>query len=70
MSDNEARPGCHLCPDEIPRNLVDLLDHLRVLHPDAYGDGPERWPDGAVVLEVEDDALTPEMFTHDHEESP
>lgn len=42
---------CHLCPDG-DNQLPDagMLDHLRVLHPDAYGDGPQRWPDGSLVV--------------------
>lgn len=42
---------CHACPPEdqfVPD--YDMLDHLRVHHPDLYGDGPERWPDGQVVI--------------------
>lgn len=49
---------CHLCHDGI--TLAEALDHVRVMHPDQYGDGPERWPDGHVV--VHDDTLTPEDF--------
>lgn len=40
---------CHLCDEDVPTS--DLLGHLRVLHPNIYGNGPERWPDGAPVLE-------------------
>lgn len=41
---------CLVCPygQEIPD--VELLDHLRLLHPDVYGDGPLRWPDGRLVV--------------------
>lgn len=42
---------CNLCDEPVPS--MELLDHLRVLHPDAYGDGPERWPDGGVVVHEE-----------------
>jgi len=43
------RPGCHLCGDEISRSLAEMLDHLRVIHPDVYGEGPEEWADGGLV---------------------
>lgn len=49
---------CELCgeqPDD-----AELLDHLRVMHPTEYGDGPERWPDGSLV--VYDDTLMPGEF--------
>lgn len=52
---------CHLCPPEdqfVPD--YDMDDHLRVHHPDVYGDGPERWPDGHVV--VHDLTLEPGDF--------
>jgi hypothetical protein len=39
---------CHLCGGiHIPDR--DLIDHLRILHPDHYGE-IERWPDGDVVI--------------------
>jgi hypothetical protein len=37
-----------------------LVDHLRLLHPDVYGDGPERLADGSVV--VVDMTLNPDDF--------
>lgn len=39
---------CHLCGDHLPDS--DMGDHLRIMHPDEWGDGPERWPDGAPVI--------------------
>ena len=57
----EARPGCHICPDDVPRSPLEILDHFRIVHPEIYGDGPERWPDGGLV--IEDDTLTPDDFT-------
>lgn len=39
-----------------------ILDHLRLLHPEQYGDGPACWPDGGFVISVEPDALRPEDF--------
>lgn len=39
---------CHLCGDRPPD--AEMWEHLRVLHPDAWGDGPERWPDGQPVI--------------------
>lgn len=44
---------CELCGEAVASE--DLLEHLRVLHPVEYGDGPQRWPDGAVVVEDETD---------------
>ncbi|SNR44383.1 hypothetical protein SAMN06265360_10645 [Haloechinothrix alba] len=41
---------CVTCNDHIPD--PDLLDHLRVMHPDEYAE-PERWPDGMPVVEQE-----------------
>jgi hypothetical protein len=37
-----------------------ILDHLRVLHPDAWDDGFDRWPDGTMV--VLDETLQPADF--------
>ena len=58
---------CHLCGhDEKPADenmgadLRLMVDHLRVMHPEEYGDGPERWPDGGIVLH--DDTLEPSDF--------
>jgi hypothetical protein len=56
-----ARATCLLCQ---PHELVgagDILEHLRLLHPDAYGDGFMRWPDGRLV--VVDLTLEPADFT-------
>ncbi|MFF0823040.1 hypothetical protein ACFYUR_21985 [Micromonospora haikouensis] len=42
---------CHLCPpDDNTVDDRDILDHLRVIHPDQYGEGPQRWPDGQPVI--------------------
>ena len=52
---------CHVCPpgdQQVPDEEMD--DHLRVVHPELYGDGPERWPDGRVV--VYDTTLEPGDF--------
>lgn len=49
---------CELCRETVPD--PELLDHLRVLHPAEYGDGPARWPDGGVV--IEDATLEPRDF--------
>lgn len=54
---------CGLCDWEQPDaegGLEASNDHLRVMHPDEYGDGPERWPDGSLV--VYDDTLEPGEF--------
>lgn len=50
---------CHLC-HTTGLASAELLDHLRLLHPDAWGDGPDRWPDGEAV--VVDLTLRPEDF--------
>lgn len=57
---------CHICPPE-DQDISDaeMFDHLRVFHPDVWGDGPECWPDGQVV--VHDMTLEPTDFT---EETP
>jgi hypothetical protein len=53
--------GCNLCPPGEPYVPdAELVDHLRLLHPDAWGDGPELWPDGEVV--VADLTLEPDDF--------
>ena len=59
--------NCEVCgyQDKSPTTMVEdvelMVEHLRVFHPEEYGDGPERWPDGAVVLH--DETLTPEEFS-------
>jgi hypothetical protein len=56
---------CNLCGHTEPKSdslLADvevMLDHLRLMHPDEYEE-PERWPDGQLVITVEEDSLTPE----------
>jgi hypothetical protein len=59
---------CNLCGQQMftdcatmAEEIVKMDDHLRVMHPDVYGDGPERWPDGAIV--IEDTTLEPGDFT-------
>lgn len=45
-------PGhCHLCRDDFP----DIVEHLRLLHPEEYGEGPDRWPDGSLVALMDPD---------------
>lgn len=39
---------------------VRILDHLRLFHPDQYGDGPACWPDGELV--ITDTTLEPGDF--------
>ena len=44
---HDVRGNCEVCGEAIgPGTLNDILDHLRVMHPDIYSDGPEMWPDG------------------------
>jgi hypothetical protein len=40
--------------------VVEVLNHLRLLHPEEYGDGFATWPDGEAV--VIDDTLDPSDF--------
>ncbi len=56
--DEHPGPGSPY-PDGVPRSLQDAIDHIRVLHPDAYWP-PERWPDGGLV--VTDETLCPGDF--------
>jgi hypothetical protein len=37
-----------------------ILDHIRLLHPGAWDDGFDRWPDGTMV--VLDPTLQPADF--------
>lgn len=56
-------PGarCLLCPpDDQDLGDEDLMDHLRLHHPEQWGDGPDRWPDGRPV--VVDRTLDPRDF--------
>jgi len=46
---NEVAFNCGLCP-EVVTGINAADDHLRLVHPDEYGDGPERWADGGVVI--------------------
>lgn len=39
---------CQLCPNQPP--VDDILNHLRLIHPTQYGDGPEQWPDGHYII--------------------
>jgi hypothetical protein len=50
---------CHLCHAEVAGG--EGLEHLRLMHPDRYGDGPQRWPDGSLV--VLDATLEPGEFS-------
>lgn len=49
---------CDLCRETVADAAI--LDHLRVLHPDFFGDGVETWPDGTAV--VYDETLEPRDF--------
>ncbi len=41
---------CHLCAEQPYIPDRDIHHHLRLLHPDEWGDGPECWPDGDIVI--------------------
>lgn len=44
-------PGiCHHCNEPVAGE--DILNHLRLVHPDVYGDGPPRWPDGSLAIAI------------------
>lgn len=59
---------CNRCGHTEPKtdNMLSdvevMIDHLRVMHPDDFQE-PERWPDGGLVLTVEEESLTPESIT-------
>lgn len=38
---------CDLCREDVPS--MELLDHIRVMHPDHY-ERPLTWPDGQHVI--------------------
>lgn len=40
---------CNLCGEAVA-DAPAILDHLRLMHPDHYGDGPLMWPDGEPVI--------------------
>lgn len=55
--------SCLVCREQIiPGTLHDILDHIRVMHPDEYGDGPPRWPDGGLVIEIDDSVPAEDVF--------
>jgi hypothetical protein len=48
---SEPKPNtgvCLVCQEDVPSE--ELVDHIRVMHPDLYGDGPMLWPDGKRVV--------------------
>ncbi len=49
---------CRLCHDAVSDDRLGV--HLRLVHPEEYGDGFEEWPDGAPV--VVDKTLAPDDF--------
>lgn len=57
---------CGLCgesdksADNMMEDLELIVEHMRVVHPDYYGEGPKRWPDGE--LAVFDETLEPIDF--------
>jgi hypothetical protein len=54
---------CGLCEWEQPDaegGIEAGVDYIRVMHPEHYGDGPERWPDGGIVLH--DETIEPDDF--------
>lgn len=56
---------CHLCHESIEAvvdPLEDVVEHLRVAHPDDYGDGFERWSDGSLVIHADESAMSVETM--------
>lgn len=47
---------CEMCGDDV----FDIIEHLRTIHPDAYAEGFEYWPDGKFV--IVDTVLDPDDF--------
>jgi hypothetical protein len=44
---------CEICNEDIdPGGLREMVDHIRLLHPDDYEE-PEQWPDGGFVIHEE-----------------
>lgn len=41
---------CTVCAEQPYIPDAEIADHLRLLHPDEYGDGPDWWPDGTPVI--------------------
>lgn len=52
---------CFVCHEPVTNR--EILNHIRLIHPDEYGDGPDLWPDGRVVIEDAD--VTPEEIIGD-----
>jgi len=52
--------SCFVCSPAAEVGDRMLVDHLQLFHSDVYGSGPERWPDGSVV--VVDVTLEPSDF--------
>lgn len=48
-------PQCNLCPEVVEftgnmtADMEAVIEHIRIVHPEHYGTGPERWPDGSLV---------------------
>lgn len=41
---------CHVCQPEAAIADEEILNHVRLLHPEQWGDGIECWPDGSPVI--------------------
>lgn len=53
MSEPKEGTGvCLVCQEDVPSE--ELVDHIRVMHPDVY-EPPLTWPDGKRVVICEDD---------------
>jgi hypothetical protein len=52
---------CWVCRPPAQVDDEEAMEHLRLLHPDEWGEGPQRWPDGLVV--VHDETLEPGDFS-------
>jgi hypothetical protein len=50
MTTGPRFPGiCHLCDEPVAGE--EILNHLRLVHPDTYDRIP-RWPDGSLAIAV------------------
>jgi hypothetical protein len=65
--DREHKGFCSMCVEEFePGTLLGMIDHLRTIHPEVWGEGVECWPDGEPIIHFDDyDYETLEEVWHD-----